>query len=65
MLSLTEGLIFGEKAGLDMPKVVTLLQGGAAGCSTLRLYGDRILKKDYAPGAYTDILLKDLRFCQE
>lgn len=60
MTGLTEMLIYAEKAGLDLNKVVKTLNGGAASNWSLENYGPRILKEDYSPGFFVKHFVKDL-----
>lgn len=60
MLGLSEGLLYGRRAGLDLDRVLESVSGGAAGSWSLDNYGPRILGGDFAPGFAVEHFLKDL-----
>lgn len=60
MTGMTELLVYAEKAGLDLEKVVKTVNGGAAQNWSLANYAPRVLKKDYSPGFFVKHFLKDL-----
>lgn len=60
MTGLTELLVYAEKAGLDLEKVVHTVGGGAAANWSLDNYAPRIMKEDYSPGFFVKHFLKDL-----
>ena len=61
MVAVCEGLLYGEKAGLDLPTVLKSVGVGAAGSKALEVLAPRMLAGDYAPGFYVEHFLKDLR----
>lgn len=61
MTGLTEMLVYAEKAGLNLEKVIKTLGGGAAGNWSLENYGPRILKRDYSAGFFVKHFIKDLK----
>jgi len=63
MIGVVEGMLYAQKANLDVDKVIQLLGGGAAGSFSLNVYGPRILKRDFEPGFYVEHFLKDLEIC--
>jgi 3-hydroxyisobutyrate dehydrogenase len=60
MTAMTELMVYADKAGLDMEKVLTTLGGGGASTWSLTNYGPRILKEDYSPGFFVKHFIKDL-----
>lgn len=60
MVGVIEGLIYAQKAGLDLDSVISLLGGGAAGSFSLNVYGPRIVKRDFEPGFYIEHFVKDM-----
>lgn len=60
MLGMTELLVYAEKAGLDLEKVIETVGGGSAANWSLANYAPRILKEDYTPGFFAKHFLKDL-----
>lgn len=63
MIGVVEGLLYGHKAGLDLPAMIDLLGGGAAGSFSLAKMGPRMLKRDFEPGFYVEHFVKDLGIC--
>ena len=60
MTALMELLVYADKSGLDLEKVLTTLGGGGANTWSLANYGPRILKEDYSPGFFVKHFIKDL-----
>ena len=60
MIGVCESLIYGFKAGLDLPTMLSSIQGGAARCWSLENLAPRILKRDFAPGFFVDHFIKDM-----
>ncbi len=61
MTGLTELLVYGNKAGLDLDKVLATVGGGSGSNWSLSNYGPRILKEDYSPGFFVKHFIKDLK----
>ena len=61
MTGMTEMLVYAEKAGLDLEKVIETLGGGSAANWSLSNYSPRILKNDYTPGYFVKHFIKDLK----
>ncbi|KAI3871674.1 hypothetical protein MKX03_005671 [Papaver bracteatum] len=59
-LGLSEGLVFAEKAGLDMNKFVESIRGGAAGSMVMELFGKRMIERDFRAGGFATYMVKDL-----
>ncbi len=60
MIGVSEGLLYAQRAGLDLPTVLESVSGGAAGSWSLSNYGPRILKGDFEPGFFVDHFVKDM-----
>lgn len=65
MTGMTEMLVYAQKAGLDLEKVIRTLNGGAAANWSLANYGPRILKEEYSPGFFVKHFIKDLKIVLE
>ena len=61
MTGMTEMLVYGKAAGLDLPKVIETVGGGSAANWSLTNYAPRILKEDYTPGFFVKHFIKDLK----
>ena len=60
MIGLSEALLYGRQAGLDLDTVMKSVSGGAAGSWSLTNYGPRILSGDFEPGFFVDHFVKDM-----
>ena len=60
MIGLSEALLYGQQAGLDLDTVMESVSGGAAGSWALSNYGPRILGGDFEPGFFVDHFVKDM-----
>jgi 3-hydroxyisobutyrate dehydrogenase len=60
-LAMSEALIFGAKAGIDLEKMHQAISGGAAGSWQLTNLAPRIFQRDFAPGFMVKLQQKDLR----
>lgn len=60
-LAMSEALIFGAKAGINLKKMQQAISGGAAGSWQLSNLAPRILERDFAPGFMVELQQKDLR----
>ncbi|MBO0441490.1 NAD(P)-dependent oxidoreductase [Candidatus Enterococcus ikei] len=61
MTGMTEMMVYANKAGLDLDKVIETLSGGSAMNWSLSNYSPRILKEDYSPGFFVKHFIKDLK----
>jgi 3-hydroxyisobutyrate dehydrogenase len=52
--------LYGFKAGLDLPTMLSSIQGGAAQCWSLDNLAPRILRRDFAPGFFVEHFIKDM-----
>ncbi|PQQ11839.1 putative 3-hydroxyisobutyrate dehydrogenase-like 2 mitochondrial [Prunus yedoensis var. nudiflora] len=60
LLGLSEGLVFAERAGLDVRQFMEAVRGGAAGSMVMELFGERIIGRDFRPGGFAEYMVKDL-----
>lgn len=60
MIAVCEGLLYGQKAGLDLEKVLQSVSVGAAGSVALNVLAPRMLKRDFEPGFYVEHFIKDM-----
>ncbi|MFC7198825.1 NAD(P)-dependent oxidoreductase [Halospeciosus flavus] len=59
--AVAEALVFAEKAGADLEKVVEAISGGAASCWSLRERAPRVIQGNFEPGFFAAYQYKDLR----
>jgi 3-hydroxyisobutyrate dehydrogenase-like beta-hydroxyacid dehydrogenase len=64
-LALAEGLVLGEKAGLDRANLLNVLQDGASGSKTMVDKGPKMLAADYTTQSLIANVLKDSRLMLE
>lgn len=64
-LALAEGLVLGEKAGLDPDNLLKVLQDGASGSKTMVGKGPKMVAADYATESLISNELKDSRLMLE
>lgn len=60
MIGLCEALLYGHRAGLDLPTVLQSVGSGAAASWALSNLGPKIIERDFAPGFYVEHFVKDL-----
>jgi 3-hydroxyisobutyrate dehydrogenase len=60
MIGVCEALVYGHKAGLDLPTVLQSVGSGAAGSWSLSNLGPRIIDNQFDPGFYVEHFLKDM-----
>lgn len=60
VVGLSEALLYGRRAGLDLDAVMESVSGGAAGSWSLSNYGPRMLGGDFEPGFFVDHFVKDM-----
>jgi 3-hydroxyisobutyrate dehydrogenase len=65
IMSISEGLAFAEKAGLDMQTTLDATCAGAAGSHSLKALGPKIIAGDMKPAFMVDLQLKDLNLVME
>jgi 3-hydroxyisobutyrate dehydrogenase len=60
MVGVCEALLYGYRAGLDLPIVLQSVSPGAAGSWSLSNLGPRIIDNNFAPGFYVEHFIKDM-----
>jgi 3-hydroxyisobutyrate dehydrogenase-like beta-hydroxyacid dehydrogenase len=63
--AVAQALRLAELAGLDAARVREALLGGFADSRILQLHGDRMVRRDFAPGGRSALQLKDVRLICE
>lgn len=61
MTGMTEMIVYADKAGLNLEKVIDTIESGSAQNWSLSNYGSRILKENYSPGFFVKHFVKDLK----
>lgn len=59
-VGLSEGLVFAERAGLDLKQFMEAVRGGAAGSTLMELFGQKMIERDFRPGGFAEYIVKDL-----
>jgi 3-hydroxyisobutyrate dehydrogenase len=65
LLAVSEALVFGAKAGLNLERIHEALAGGAAGSWAFQNLGRKMIDRDFAPAFKVSLLQKDLRLVGE
>ena len=65
IMSISEGLAFAQKAGLDLQTTLAATSAGAAGSPSLKVLGPKIIAGDFKPTFMVDLQVKDLRLVLE
>jgi 3-hydroxyisobutyrate dehydrogenase len=60
MIGVCEALLYGYKAGLDLPTVLQSVGSGAAGSWSLLNLGPRIMNNNFDPGFFVEHFIKDM-----
>lgn len=60
MIGVCEALLYGHKAGLDLPTVMKNVATGAAGSWSLSNLGPRIMDNNFDPGFFVEHFIKDM-----
>lgn len=60
MVGVCEALLYGYKAGLDLPTVLKSVGSGAAGSWSLNNLGPRIMDNNFDPGFFVEHFIKDM-----
>lgn len=60
MIGVCEALLYGYKAGLDLPTVMESVGPGAAGSWSLANLGPRIIDNNFDPGFFVEHFIKDM-----
>ncbi|MDA1007699.1 MAG: NAD(P)-dependent oxidoreductase [Planctomycetota bacterium] len=64
-VGMAEALLFAQRSGLDLVKVIETVGAGAAGSWTLSNLAPRVLRGDESPGFQVNHLVKDLEIVME
>jgi len=65
IMSISEGLAFAQKAGLDLNTTLEVTAAGAASSFSLKVLGPKIIAGDLKPAFMVDLQQKDLRLVLE
>lgn len=65
MVGVCEALLYGYKAGLDLPTVLKSVGSGAAGSWSLSNLGPRIMENNFDPGFFVEHFIKDMGIALE
>jgi 3-hydroxyisobutyrate dehydrogenase len=60
MIGVCEGLLYGYRAGLDLPTVMKSIASGAAASWSLSNLGLRIIDNNFDPGFFVEHFIKDM-----
>ena len=60
MIGVCESLLYGFKAGLDLPTMLQSVGPGAAGSWSLNNLGPRIMNNNFDPGFFVEHFIKDM-----
>ncbi len=60
MIGVCEGLLYGYKAGLDLPTLLQSVSSGAAGSWSLSNLAPRIIDNNFDPGFFVEHFIKDM-----
>ncbi len=60
MIGVCEALLYGHRAGLDLPTVMQSVASGAAGSWSLSNLGPRIIDNNFDPGFFVEHFIKDM-----
>lgn len=60
MIGVCEALLYGYRAGLDLPTVLQSVGSGAAGSWSLTNLGPRIMNNNFDPGFFVEHFIKDM-----
>jgi len=65
MIGVCEALLYGHRAGLDLPTVMQSVASGAAGSWSLSNLGPRIIDNNFDPGFFVEHFIKDMGIALE
>lgn len=65
MIGVCEALLYGYKAGLDLPTVLQSVGGGAAASWSLNNLGVRMINRNFEPGFFVEHFIKDMGIALE
>lgn len=64
-LAMAEGLVLGTKAGVELDRLLAVLQDGACSSKTMVDKGPKMIKGDYSPEGQVRVAIKDYRLMLE
>lgn len=65
LAAMGEALVFGAKAGLELPKLAEALGAGMANSAAFALKAPKVFAGDFAPGGTARVQLKDLNYIRD
>uniref|UniRef100_A0A0E0D6D0 3-hydroxyisobutyrate dehydrogenase-like NAD-binding domain-containing protein n=1 Tax=Oryza meridionalis TaxID=40149 RepID=A0A0E0D6D0_9ORYZ len=65
MVGASEALAFANAAGLDAPLFLDAVSKGAAGSRVMDIFGERMLRREFASGGSVKYIIKDLGMALE
>lgn len=65
LLGVSETVVLAKRAGLDPGRVLEAISPGAAGSWMMSVQGPKMVARDFAPGFFVRLQLKDLRLIME
>jgi 3-hydroxyisobutyrate dehydrogenase len=65
MIGVSESLLYGKRAGLDLETMLQSIRGGAAACWSLDNLAPRVLARNFEPGFFVDHFVKDMSLALE
>ena len=65
LAAMSEALVFGAKAGLNLERLVEALSGGAAASKVMDLWAEKVLEGNFKPGGEARVFLKDLTYAKQ
>jgi 3-hydroxyisobutyrate dehydrogenase len=65
MIGVCEALLYGFRAGLDLPTVLKSVASGAAGSWSLSNLGPRMIENNFDPGFFVEHFIKDMGIALE
>jgi 3-hydroxyisobutyrate dehydrogenase len=65
MVGVCESLLYGYKAGLNLPAMLESISGGAAACWTLENLAPKMLHRRFEPGFFVEHFVKDMGIALE
>lgn len=65
MIGMCESLLYGFRAGLDLPTMLSSISGGAAACWALDNLAPKVLQRNFEPGFFVDHFIKDMGIALE
>jgi len=60
MIGVVEGLLYAQRAGLDLTETIAAVGAGAAGSWSINNLGPRIVARNFEPGFFVDHFVKDM-----